>query len=93
VGLRSTYDTALRKDNSDPLGDSTRATSESTGVMTMTYLQKQSAGNIKAPELAAIKLTELLVTLGVAAENTGGTILITTGVMTKPGITSIGTAG
>ena len=45
----------------------------------MTYLQKQSAGDIKAPGLAAIKLTELLVTLGVAPENTRGTIPITTG--------------
>jgi hypothetical protein len=31
--------------------------------MTMTNLQKQSAGNIKAPDLAATKQTELLGTL------------------------------
>jgi hypothetical protein len=50
-------------------------------VMTMTNLQKQSAGNIKAPELAATKLTELPVTLGVAPEDTGGAIAIITGVV------------
>jgi hypothetical protein len=75
VGLRSTYALLSGKivDSTDLLDDdSTLVPSKCTAVVTMTNLQKQSAGNIKAPALAATKLTELPVTLGVAPEDIAG---------------------
>jgi hypothetical protein len=47
------------------------------GDKTTTNPEKQTKGNIKSPELAARKLNELLQTMGVAPEETGGTITIT----------------
>jgi hypothetical protein len=43
----------------------------------MAKLENKAAGNIEAPELAAGKLTELLEAIGIAPEDTGGTITIT----------------